>query len=284
AVDHKSDYNIRVVNLSFRSTSAQSYRTDPLDAAVEQAWLDGIVVVAAAGNLGTAPDAVSYAPANDPYVITVGAVDEQGTPTTNDDVPASWSSQGTTQDGFAKPDILAPGAHIASTLAPGSAFAGLCPPCVIGNNQYFQASGTSLAAPIVSGAVADLVGAYPWWTPNMVKAAILDTASPLPSGGNELNVIGAYYFGSEYSGQLLANQGLTPSTLIDPATGAIDYSQAGWTAGSWSAAAAPLAASWSAASWSCDSCSASAGGTVNPTAGSWSAASWSNVGWSTYWG
>ena len=79
AVDHKDDYNIRVINMSFRSTDAESYRTDPLDAAAEQAWFDGITVVAAAGNMGTASDAVSYAPGNDPYVITVGAVDDQGT-------------------------------------------------------------------------------------------------------------------------------------------------------------------------------------------------------------
>ena len=79
AVDHKDDYNIRVINMSFRSTDAESYKTDPLDAAAEQAWFDGITVVAAAGNMGTASDAVSYAPGNDPYVITVGAVDDQGT-------------------------------------------------------------------------------------------------------------------------------------------------------------------------------------------------------------
>jgi len=188
AVDHKAQYNIGVINMSFRSTTAQSYQTDPLDAAAEQAWNDGIVVVAAAGNLGTAPDAVSYAPANDPYVITVGAVDDQGTPNTSDDVIPSWSSQGTTQDGLTKPDVLAPGAHIVTTLAPGSDFANLCPTCVI-NNDYFQVSGTSLAAPIVSGIATDLVTAHPDWTPDMIKGAIVNTATSLPNGGNEVNAI-----------------------------------------------------------------------------------------------
>src|SRR5215210_4983366 len=79
AVEHKATYNIRVLNLSLNSTVAESYKTDPLDAAVEEAWLQGIVVVTAAGNSGTDADAVSYAPANDPYVISVGAVDDQGT-------------------------------------------------------------------------------------------------------------------------------------------------------------------------------------------------------------
>ena len=72
AVEHQSQFNIRVINLSLDSTTPQSYKTDPLDAAVEAAWMHGIVVVAAAGNRGNASDAVQYSPANDPYVITVG--------------------------------------------------------------------------------------------------------------------------------------------------------------------------------------------------------------------
>src|SRR5215204_2382560 len=96
AVDRKADLGIRVVNLSLSSTVAESYRTDPLDAAVESAWFSGLVVVAAAGNDGTATDAVSYAPGNDPHVITVGGVDDRGTKTRDDDVLAAWSSRGVT--------------------------------------------------------------------------------------------------------------------------------------------------------------------------------------------
>jgi serine protease AprX len=275
AVDHRVQDNIRVINLSFRSTAAESYTTDPLDAAVEQAWFAGITVVAAAGNMGTAPDAVSYAPGNDPYALTVGAVDEQGTRWTADDVQASWSSQGVTQDGVAKPDVLAPGAHIISTLAPGSQFATLCPTCVVGNS-YFQVSGTSLAAPIVAGIAADLAAAHPDWTPAMIKGAIVNSATPLPSGGNEVNAMAAYW---AQGGQLSSDENLTPNTLIDPATGAIDYTQASWSMGSWSTATDPLAASWSAASWSCLNCSSGSGGDVTPTS-----ASWSTVGWTTMWG
>ena len=127
AVDHQKTYNIRVVNMSLDSTTPQSYKLDPLDAAVESAWFHGLVVVVAAGNRGTAPDAVQYAPANDPYVVTVGAVDGNGTITPRDDVIASWSSRGTTQDGFDKPDVNAPGAHIVSVLAPNSTFASSVP-------------------------------------------------------------------------------------------------------------------------------------------------------------
>jgi serine protease AprX len=274
-VDHRTDYNIKVVNLSFRSTSAESYLTDPLDAAVEQAWFDGIAVVAAAGNLGTAPDAVSYAPGNDPYVITVGATDEQGTAWEGDDTEASWSSQGVTQDGFQKPDVLAPGAHIVTTLAPGSAFATLCPSCVV-QGAYFQASGTSLAAPIVSGVVADLLAAHPDWTPSMVKGAIVNSAVPLEGGGNEVRARAAYWASSN---QLVSDANLTPNQLLDPNTQQINYNTASWSAGTWSPAADPLTASWSTASWSCESCASGTSNGVSPTT-----ASWSSVGWATNWG
>ena len=274
-VDHKNDYNIRVVNLSFRSTSAESYTTDPLDAAVEQAWLDGITVVAAAGNLGNTPGAVDYAPGNDPYVITVGSADSSGTKSEWDDVESSWSSQGITQDGFQKPDVLAPGDHIVTTLAPASYFASACPSCVVGG-AYFQVSGTSLAAPLVSGVVADLLAAHPDWTPDMVKGAIVNTAVPLQGGGSEVRAIAAYWADGD---NLVSDQNLTPNNLIDPNTQAIDYNAASWSAASWSTAAGSLAASWSAASWSCLGCSSTGSGDVSPTS-----ASWSDVGWATTWG
>src|SRR4029079_4844336 len=107
AVDHKADYNIRVLNLSVESTSVESYKTDPLDAAVEAAWNKGIFVVAAAGNRGPGDDSVSHAPGNDPYVVTVASIEDKGTKEISDALPTGWSSRGTTQDGFAKPDIYA---------------------------------------------------------------------------------------------------------------------------------------------------------------------------------
>ncbi len=73
---NKSTYNIRVANFSLVGTRAASFRVDPLDKAVEKLWLSGVVVVAAAGNNGNAANPVGIgAPANDPFVITVGALD-----------------------------------------------------------------------------------------------------------------------------------------------------------------------------------------------------------------
>ena len=268
-VDNKAAYNIRVVNLSLESSDPQSYKTDPLDAAVEAAWFNGIVVVAAAGNRGTAADAVTYAPGNDPYVITVGAVDDKNTKGVTDDQITSWSSRGTTQDGFAKPDLYAPGAHIVSTLAPNSAFATMCPSCVR-DGGYIQAGGTSMAAPIISGIVAAILEKRPTWTPNQVKGALLSTTRTITSG-REVDALNAY---SASADKLVSNTGLTPNQYVDAASGAIDYTRSSWSRSSWSTAPSDLSAGWARSSWSCN-CSTDASGDVISTRSSWSRSSWS---------
>jgi serine protease AprX len=273
-VDHKDDYNIRVVNLSFESTSAQSYKTDPLDAAAEAAWFSGIVVVAAAGNRGSDSDAVSHAPGNDPYVITVGAADDQGTKQTADDSVASWSSRGLTQDGIAKPDVVAPGAHIVSNLAPNSEFTSLCPSCVTAG-EYIRAGGTSMAAPMVAGAVADLLQAHPGWTPDQVKGVLARTDRTIPGGDQELSLNAAVALSGT---GVTSNEGLTPNTLIDPSTGQIDYSRSSWSRSSWSRSSWSRS-SWSRSSWSC-SCPQTGSGSIDPSRSSWSRSSWSRSSWS----
>jgi serine protease AprX len=271
-VDHKADYNIRVANLSLESTDVQSAATDPLDAAAEAAWFAGITVVAAAGNHGTDSDAVSHAPGNDPYVITVGGLDDMGTRTRDDDAVASWSSRGATQDGYPKPDIYAPGAHIVSNLAPGSAFASLCPDCVV-SGEYIRAGGTSMSAPVVSGVAALVVQRNPNLTPDQVKRLIVRTAHALPGNVPEADADVAVRDAAN-SNLTSANQGLTPSTLIDPATGGIDYTKSSWSRSSWGGAPSALTADWARSSWSCE-CSMTATGEIDPTRSSWSRSSWS---------
>ena len=269
-VDYKSTYNIRVVNLSLESSDPQSYKTDPLDAAAEAAWFNGIVVVAAAGNRGTDADAVDYAPGNDPYVISVGGVDDQGTKNTLDDSIASWSSRGTTQDGFAKPDVLAPGAHIVSDLAPNSAFTTLCPTCIVGG-QYIRAGGTSMAAPMVSGAVADMLQVRSNLTPDQVKAAIVGGGRKV--GGTSTSEVSAndlVYGGIPSTNP---NQGLTPNNMIKASTGQIDYSRSTWSRSTWSRSTWSRS-TWSRSTWSC-ACSKTSSGSIDPTRSTWSRSTWS---------
>ena len=108
---NKAAYNIRVANFSLHSGAVNHFWLDPLNVAVEKLWHSGVVVVAAAGNYGTADAAsgVSYAPGSNPFVITVGASDIGGTARPRDDDRAPWSAYGRTPDGFWKPEICAPG-------------------------------------------------------------------------------------------------------------------------------------------------------------------------------
>ena len=247
AVDHKDEFNIRVINLSLSSTQDESYRTDPLDAAVEQAWFSGIVVVAAAGNEGAKHDAVDYAPANDPYVITAGAVDDRGTHEVADDKLASWSSRGVTQDGFKKPNVLAPGASLVSTLAPGSDLQQLCRSCVE-DHRYFRMGGTSMSSAVVSGMVALLIEEHPTWTPNQVKGALASTLVTVPGTGDEANVLRALS-----ATNLNSNAGLKPNRLINIRTGLIDFTRASFRRASFRLAGESLDdALWSRASFRCD--------------------------------
>ena len=273
-VDNKAAYNIRVVNLSLESTAPGSYRTDPLDAAVEAAWFKGIVVVTAAGNRGSAADAVSRAPGNDPYVITVGAYDDQASNADGDDSRPAWSSRGITADGFAKPDIHAPGAGIVSTLAPNSAYASMCPSCVV-DGQMIRAGGTSMAAPMISGTVALLLQHFPQLRPDQVKGMLLRNARLI---NNRYPAVEAYKtLEAAYYGRTapVSTAGLVPNDVINPATGEIDYTRSSWSRSSWSAADGGLTADFARSSWSRSSWSSTDSSGMDVTRSSWSRSSWS---------
>jgi serine protease AprX len=259
AVDNKAAYGIRVVNLSLSSTVAESYQTDPLDAAAESAWFSGLVVVAAAGNEGTTNDAVTFSPGNDPWVITAGALDDKGTFTRLDDALAPWSSRGLTQDGVAKPEVLAPGVRLVSTLAPGSDFSRLCPECVLDQGRYFRAGGTSMSAAVVSGAAALLLEDHPGWTPAQVKGALMQKLVDVPGAGGVIDVAAAL------DGTSVFSTTLAPNSLVDPTSGQIDWSRASFRRASFrDASGSPLSALWSRASFRCD-CSLTSSGEVDPT-------------------
>jgi serine protease AprX len=214
-------YNIRVANISMQSGVANDYTTSPLDAAVERLWFDGVVVVVSSGNRGTDAGSEFYPPANDPFVITVGAMDDLGTAQPDDDAVIAWSSQGLTQQSILKPDLLAPGRRILSTLAPGSTL-GAEYPQFIQDGSYIALSGSSMAAPTISGTAALMLNYQPSLQPDQVKFAL--TASQRAVAGQPPGGPGAPDGNVLYSALAqpdsvgYANQGLTPSPLLATTT------------------------------------------------------------------
>ena len=197
AIQLKSTYNIRVINLSLGRPIFESYTLDPVCQAVEAAWQAGIVVVVAAGNdgrdnsFGNQGYATINAPGNDPNVITVGATKTNGTAMRLDDTVASYSSKGPTLlDHIVKPDLVAPGNRIVSLESPGSALATQQSSLVISPittcnlwncttgapGKYLRLSGTSMATPIVAGAAALMVQKDPTLTPDIIKARMMKSA------------------------------------------------------------------------------------------------------------
>jgi serine protease AprX len=209
AVANKSALGIRVINLSVGAGVYESYDTDPLAQAAKRAVDAGIVVVASAGNLGqneaneTQFGGVT-SPGNAPWVITVGAASHHGTAARGDDTVAAFSSRGPTWIDFsAKPDVVAPGVGIESLSDPHSTLYAELPEYLLNGvrstsyKPYLSLTGTSMAAPAVSGTVALMLEANPRLTPNAVKAILQYTAevrageSPLSQGAGLLNARGA---------------------------------------------------------------------------------------------
>ena len=217
-VAHKDAWNVRIVNLSIAAGVFESFTTDPLTLAAKRAVDAGLVVVAAAGNFGRDPEGRTQyggvtAPANAPWVITVGASSHSGTEDRSDDAMAAFSSRGPTYlDHAAKPDLVAPGVGSESLSDPESRFYttkanALLPGTVeTAYLPYLSLSGTSMAAPVVSGTVALMLQANPALRPNEVKAILQYTARSfrrydrLTQGAGVLNAHGAVALAQSFAG------------------------------------------------------------------------------------
>ena len=120
---NRKRYGIRVVNVSCGGDYEASYLEDGLSRAAEAATRAGLLVVAAAGNLGTKPGHPVIPPASAPSVLTVGGLDDKNRlPFSGYDM--YHSSYGPTVDGLQKPEVIAPGIWVAAPILPGTPTAG----------------------------------------------------------------------------------------------------------------------------------------------------------------
>jgi len=281
-VKNKDAYNIRVANFSLHSTAPASVFWDPLDQAVERLWFDGITVVTAAGNYGTGdrPSGELYAPGNDPFVITVGADDLRGTVSTNNDAAALWSAWGYTYDGFAKPDVAAPGRYMIGPVPDNSTLATTRADAVVAPG-YMALSGTSVAAPVVSGAAAEVLALHPNWTPDQVKGAIMLSATPLPSATPRSLGVGLVDVSAATQVTSPPNPNLALDRFVasDPNGGSIPlFNAAAWQS---AALADPAwdAAAWDAAAWGSAAWGSAAWGSAAWGSAAWGSAAWGSASW-----
>ena len=285
-LQNKAMYNIRVANFSLNA-GGESILYDALDKAVETLWLNGIVVVVAAGNhaVNGVQSDVGYSPANDPFVITVGASDINGSVPAVDDFAAPWSAFGFTQDGFRKPEVAAPGRYMNGAVPSSAKLLTQFPERIVAPN-YMWMSGTSFSAPVVSGIAASIIAKNPAWTPDQVKGAIMETVS-VPAGYGSTGAMGVGVINGaaalNASGLPNPNAGLNQFVYLNAATGkfAFDaslwYSTAlydpAWNVASWASA------SWASASWSSASWSSASWSSASWASASWASASWANASW-----
>ena len=239
AIDHRAPYNIRVINLSLGHPVTEPSATDPLCEAVADAVNAGIVVVAAAGNSGKTADGRTVlgsivSPGNSPLALTVGALNTWGTAKRSDDSVTTYSSRGPTRFDLAvKPDVAAPGNKLISLQAKGSFLPAMYPALHTAgsaNNAYMSLSGTSMAAPVVSGGVALLLQGTPGLSPAQVKLALQTGATYVKDGGLMGAGAGSVNF---WASRKTATSGLLAS-LVNTVVGGLGVTSSGasfWDAG-----------------------------------------------------
>ncbi len=205
ALDNTSHLKADIITMSLGSVEGTS--DDPMSVRANYAWLNDVIVVAAAGNEGGSAFDVNYETINSPglaaYIITVGSASGF-----NYGSVSSFSSRGPTDDDRSKPDIVAPGVNIL-TLD------------YLNSTDYIYFSGTSASTPVVSGAIALLLDSNSGLSgisPNTTKAALMMTAkdlglNPFSQGTGLINISRSYDYLKDY--YINANVA-TPPLIITP--------------------------------------------------------------------
>jgi serine protease AprX len=309
---HDPGLNIRVLNLSYGTNSLQSYSVDPLAFAAEQAWLHGIVVVAAGGNDGYQKKRKAPAladPAVDPYVLALGTADTSGTADLGDDQVPSFSPY-PKKASTRSVDLVAPGVHLQGLRVPNS-FIDADHPEGFLSSRYFRGSGTSESTAITSGAAALVLQKYPDATPDQVKKLLMDTAVPVKGNRHAIGT-GELQLGPALSAPLPAwTQTWAPSTgtgslessrgtdhltrdgvvlqgerdifgfpVSTASLAALEAAGSSWSGGVWNGSTWS-GSSWSGSSWSGNSWSGSSWSGNSWSSGTWTGNTWSGSSWSS---
>jgi len=291
AVDHRSGYGIKVLNMSLGFPAPMSTVINPLDQAVEAVWGSGIAVVASAGNSGPFNGTV-LSPGDDPLVITVGALDDMAAASAAGDEMCDFSSAGpTSPDGWVKPDLVTSGRSVVSLAAPGSTIYDEHPSARVGSAN-FVGSGTSFSSAVTSGAAALVLAGHPGLTPNQLKARLLRTTSPGPVGNpftdghGALNAYGAATAGpmnfSQSSALLLP--ALPGTTVQLSPDGPVDtWNQHLWTGTSWAPGPSDDSTwpglAWNGGDWNGWTWTGRAWNTGDWAGAAWNGANWTGRAW-----
>jgi serine protease AprX len=183
-IDNKKKYNIRIVNISVGTSAKDNLDENSLLVrGVNAVWDNGIVVVVAAGNNGPGPMSIST-PGISRKVITVGSSDDSiAVEVFGNSKAKDYSGRGPTPFCIKKPDIVAPGSNIISCNISRYNTRGKNAGGRLSTQEspmmYTIKSGTSMATPVVSGAIALLLSAHPELTNREVKLKLRSSAIDL---------------------------------------------------------------------------------------------------------
>ena len=269
AVTNQKALNIGVLNISLGTPPLTSTVNNPLDRAVETAWRSGIVVVTSAGNTGPFNGTIT-SPGDSPLVVTVGAIDDNGTAVATDDTMPAFSAAGPTfVDGWFKPDLVASGRSVVSLRVPGSTIDLANPAARVGESN-FVGSGTSFSAAITSGAAAQLLQVDPSANPDKIKGRLLAGTAPGPVGSPLVDGFGSLNVARSATLKVQLNQ-KAPTVATPPGTSVSLYvtgASSAWNGSSWNGS------SWNGSSWNGSSWNGSAW-----TGSSWNGSSWNGSAW-----
>lgn len=162
-VKMREKYQIKLLNISVGMLpSAGEKEQRALLEAVDNVWNQGIMVVAAAGNNGPKENSVTI-PGISRKILTVGSSDDDTTAGVRG-LNQGYSGKGPTACCIVKPELLAPGTNITS--------------CSRDGRGYQMKSGTSMAAPVVTGVLALAFQKFPDFTPAEMKLRLYERAYP----------------------------------------------------------------------------------------------------------